>query len=135
MWSHDSVDGIKSALSTRFVMSASVKIRFERALDAIPTPVARLLKVPHYFNVVVKRPIGLHVEESDSRGVVVTRVTPELGAARSRRIEPGDQIVAMSASWGDQMWEVTSVESFVVGVRMRTDPQVRGCAYRFETLF
>lgn len=27
----------------------------------------------------------------------------------------------MSASWGDRMWEVHSVESFVVGVKMRTD--------------
>jgi hypothetical protein len=45
MWSHDSVDGIKSALSTRFVMSASVKIRFERSLLNIPTTIQRLLKV------------------------------------------------------------------------------------------
>lgn len=36
----------------------------------------------------------------------------------------GDQIVAMSASWGDQLWEVTSVEAFVVGVRMRSDSQL-----------
>ena len=33
----------------------------------------------------------------------------------------GDQIVAMSASWGDRLWEVNSVESFVVGVRTRRD--------------
>ena len=126
MWSHASVDGIKSALSTRFVMSASVKIRFERDMNTIPMPVLRLLKIPYNFNVVVRRPIGLHVEEAagDDRSVIVKRVSPELGAARTRRIEPGDQIVAMSASWGDRMWEVHSVESFVVGVRMRSDPQV-----------
>lgn len=126
MWSHASVDGIKSALSTRFVMSASVKIRFERDMNSIPMPVFRLLKIPYNFNVVVRRPIGLHVEEAtgDDKSVIVKRVTPELGAARTRRIEPGDQIVAMSASWGDRMWEVHSVESFVVGVRMRSDPQV-----------
>ena len=129
MWSHASVDGIKSALSTRFVMSASVKIRFERDMNTIPMPVLRLLKIPYNFNVVVRRPIGLHVEEAagDDKSVIVKRVSPELGAARTRRIEPGDQIVAMSASWGDRMWEVHSVESFVVGVRMRSDPQV--CMY------
>ena len=67
----------------------------------------------------------MHVEEGDDKSVVVKRLTPELGAARTRRIEVGDQIVSMSASWGDRMWEVNSVESFVVGVRLRTDTQVR----------
>ena len=62
-------------------------MRFERDLNAIPSAVARRLKVPYYFTVTVKRPIGLHVEEGDDHSVVVTRLTPELGAARSRRIE------------------------------------------------
>ena len=30
----------------------------------------------------------------------------------------------MSASWGDRMWEVTSVESFVLNVRTRRDSQL-----------
>lgn len=30
----------------------------------------------------------------------------------------------MSASWGDRMWDVNSVESFVVGVKMRSDSQL-----------
>ena len=32
--------------------------------------------------------------------------------------------MAMSASWGDRMWEVTSVESFVLNVRTRRDSQL-----------
>ena len=35
----------------------------------------------------VKRPIGLHVEEAEDKSVVVKRLTPELGAAKTRRIE------------------------------------------------
>ena len=45
------------------------------------------LQVPYYFNVLVKRPIGLHVEEAEDKSVVVKRLTPELGAAKTRRIE------------------------------------------------
>ena len=45
MWSHNTVDGVKSALSTRFVMSPSVKIRFERDINSIPPSIVRLLKV------------------------------------------------------------------------------------------
>ena len=40
----------------------------------------------------------------------------------------------MSASWGDRMWEVTSVESFVVGVRMRSDSQLTFKLKRFVPL-
>ena len=31
------------------------------------------------------------------------------------------QVVAMSASWGARMWDVFSVESFVIGVQTRTE--------------
>eukprot|EP01041_Mallomonas_annulata_P005488 gene5488-11035_t len=31
----------------------------------------------------------------------------------------------MSATWGDRMWDVRSVESFVVGVRMRSDVNIQ----------
>ena len=52
----------------------------------LPTPYP-YLQVPYYFNVLVKRPIGLHVEEAEDKSVVVKRLTPELGAAKTRRIE------------------------------------------------
>ena len=136
MWSHDTVEGVQSALNTRFVMSPTVTIRFERPLNVIPMEISEKIHVPYEYVVRIKRPIGLHVVEglvpslSDSqkeepnRAVLVQYIKPELGAARSRRIEVGDQIVAMSASWGDRLWSVNSVESFVVGVKMRTDKQL-----------
>mmetsp|Transcript_31628 Transcript_31628/g.45553 ORF Transcript_31628/g.45553 Transcript_31628/m.45553 type:complete len:1038 (+) Transcript_31628:41-3154(+) len=124
MWSHDSVDSVRSALSTRFVMSASVRMRLERALASIPPSLVPLLRVPSLSTVKLKRPIGLHVVEGPQKAVYVQYIKPSLGAARSRRVAVGDQIVAMSASWGDRMWEVTSVEAFVVGVRMRSDSQL-----------
>ena len=71
-------------------------------------------QVPYTTTVKLKRPIGLHVVEGPGHTVFVQSVKADLSAARSRRVEVGDQIVAMSASWGDRMWEVNSVESFVV---------------------
>lgn len=124
LWSHSSAEGVLSALNTRFVMSPTVTMRLERGLATIPDDVAALLQVPYMFTVRLKRPIGLHVVEGPGKAVYVQYIKPDLGAARSRRIEVGDQIVAMSASWGDKMWEVNNVESFVVGVRMRTDTQL-----------
>lgn len=124
MWTHESDESVKSALNTRFVMSPQVKMRLERTLDSVPEDVAEILRVPYVTTVRLKRPIGLHVVEGPGKTVFVQYIKPDLGASRSRRIEVGDQIVAMSASWGDRMWEVNSVESFVVGVKMRTDTQL-----------
>ena len=63
--------------------------------------------MPYTSTVKLKRPIGLHVVEGPGKQVYVQSVKAELSAARSRRVEVGDQIVAMSASWGDRMWEVS----------------------------
>lgn len=120
LWSHESATSVKSALNTRFVMNPTVIMRLERSLSDIPDEIESQLYVPYLFNVRLKRPIGLHVVEGPNKSVIVQYIKPELGASRSKRVEIGDQIVAMSASWGDNMWEVNSVESFVVGVKMRT---------------
>ena len=124
LWAHDSADSVKSALNTRFVMNPMVVIRFERSLSEIPETLISQLKVPYEFNVKVKRPIGLHVVEGPGKKVIVQFIKPEGGAARNKRLEVGDQIIAMSASWGDRMWEINCVESFVVGVNMRTSDQL-----------
>lgn len=124
MWAHDSAESVRSALSTRFVMSATVKMRLERSLQSIPEEIISDLRIPYYTVVKLKRPIGLHVTEGPGKTVFVQGIKPNLGAARSRRVEIGDQIIAMSASWGDRMWDVNSVDSFVVGVKMRRDPQL-----------
>ena len=124
IWAHESAFSVKSALNTRFVMSPTVVIRFERPFSSIPKTILPHLKVPYEFIVKLKRPIGLHVIEGNDHSVVVDYVKPDLGAARNKRIEVGDRITHMSASWGDRLWEVNSVESFIVGVKMRTTPSL-----------
>ena len=56
--------------------------------------------------------------EGPGKSVFVQYIKPELGAARSRRIEVGDQIVARTASWGDRMWEVSVTCHCVVKCNM-----------------
>lgn len=124
MWSHKSADSIKSALSTRFVMCSNVKIRFERRLNDIPETIRNSLLVPYTYTIPLRRPIGLHVVEGPQGGVYVQYIKPDMGAAKSRLVEVGDRVVAMSASWGDKMWDVKSVESFVIGVTNRKDSVV-----------
>eukprot|EP01035_Chromulina_nebulosa_P020959 gene20959-27163_t len=122
LWTHDSVDSIKSALSTRFVLYPTVKIRLERSLNLIPVELKHLILVPYITTVIVKRPLGLHVAEGEKSKVFIQHMKEDCGAAKTKRLEIGDQVVAMSASWGDQMWTITSVESFIMSVRMHTSP-------------
>lgn len=89
MWTHDSVEGIRSALNTRFVMSPTVRMRFERKLSSVPADLLPLLSVPFLFHVRVKRPIGIHVVEGVGKGVVVQYAKPGMGADLSGRIEVG----------------------------------------------
>jgi hypothetical protein len=73
-------------------MNSSVKFRLERSLDRIPEDIVDSLRVPYYTTVKLKRPIGLHVVEGADKGVYVKEIKPDLGAARSKRVEVGDQV-------------------------------------------
>lgn len=63
MWTHNSLESVKSTLSTRFVMSSTVRLRFERPLAAIPLEIRKHLQIPYVITMQLKRPIGLHVVE------------------------------------------------------------------------
>eukprot|EP01041_Mallomonas_annulata_P005489 gene5489-11036_t len=91
MWAHNSVEGIKSALNTRFVMSSTVKVRMERLLSTIAGDSLKNLQVPYSYDVKLKRPLGIHVIEGPQGGVFVQSIKPDLGAASSRLMEVGDQ--------------------------------------------
>lgn len=124
IWSHENAESVKAALNTRFVMSSTAKLRLTRRLADVPADIRSTLKIPYIYDVRLKRPIGLHVLEGPNKQVFVQEVKPDQGAARTKKINVGDQVLAMSASWGDRMWDVNSVESFVVGVKMRSDSQL-----------
>ena len=134
LWTHDTLEGVKSALSTRFVMSSTVRIRFRRLISTIDPALLSQLFLPKYLTARLKRPVGIHVVSGAQQllqservhipnlqptGVYVQSIKSNLGAARNRRLKVGDQIVALSATWGDRLWEVNSVDSFILSVQMR----------------
>ena len=124
LWFHGTVEGLVSALSTRFVMSSSVTLQLERPLSFIDNDLKNKLKIPLIQTVRIKRPIGIHVHEGSNKGVFIQYIKPGYGAALSNRVKIGDQVVGLSASWGDRLWDIDSVESFIVSVGMRSDPYI-----------
>lgn len=134
LWEHVTEESVRSALNTRFVMNSSVRLRLERPLNSIDTDKLSTLMVPYYYDVKIRRPLGLHVVEGPNKKVFVQGIKDEGGGARTKTIQIGDQVVSMSASWGDRMWDVNSVESFVVSIRMRSDPVLSFKMKRMMTL-
>lgn len=134
LWEHVTEESVRSALNTRFVMNSSVRLRLERPLASIDSEKLSTLMVPSYYDVKIRRPLGLHVVEGPNKKVFVQGIKDEGGGARTKAIQVGDQVVSMSASWGDRMWDVNSVESFVVSIRMRSDPVLSFRMKRMMTL-
>jgi hypothetical protein len=103
---HATQESVKAALATRFVVHSTVKLRLQRQLSSVPPELVQTLMVPYVYTVRVRRPLGLHVLEGPNKMVFVQEVKPDQGAAEQKIIQVGDQVVAMSASWGDRMWDV-----------------------------
>lgn len=97
---------MKAALATRFVVNSTVRLRLQRKIEAIPAELIASLLVPYTYNVRIRRPIGLHVLEGPNKKVYVEEIKEGQGASKTKTIEVGDEVVAMSASWGDRMWDV-----------------------------
>ena len=134
LWEHVTEESVRAALNTRFVMNSSAKLRLERPVSSIDQEKLGTLLVPYYYDVKLRRPLGLHVVEGPQKKVYVESIKADGGAAKTKTIEVGDQVVSMRASWGDRMWEVNSVESFVVSIRMRSDPTLSFRMKRLMTL-
>eukprot|EP00316_Scyphosphaera_apsteinii_P007974 CAMPEP_0119325100 /NCGR_PEP_ID=MMETSP1333-20130426/64988_1 /TAXON_ID=418940 /ORGANISM="Scyphosphaera apsteinii, Strain RCC1455" /LENGTH=819 /DNA_ID=CAMNT_0007332985 /DNA_START=217 /DNA_END=2676 /DNA_ORIENTATION=+ len=76
------------------------------------------------YEVVVPRPLGLQLEESPGRGVVVSLVL-ESGNAAQMGVQVGDIIIATSASVGSQMWDKKTLAGVQSAIQTRVDGQVR----------
>lgn len=131
MWTHEgsNVEDVKAALNARFLTSPKVIIHLERPLASIDPKLVPRLQAPYFYKATFKRPIGLHVVEGPNKKVYVQYIQPQLGAARSGMVCVGDEIVEMKSFWGNGLWEVTSVESFMKGVQQCTDSKL---TFRFK---
>ena len=120
-----------------FKTNSKAILRIKRPLSHIDDTIKETLLVPYSMNVKLRRPLGLFVrgiDQGSEKGVYIQAMKPGLGASKSKRLEAGDQIVAISASWGDRMWDISSVQSFVLGVEMRTFSDMYVTVKRFVPL-
>ena len=137
MWEKRTLAGVESAIRTR--VDGQVRLRLRRARKRPPPWSAPLVCT---YEVELSRPLGLALRQrpTSSEGaapaVEVAEVVPDSSAADDGRIEPGDLVLATSASVGDQMWQKSSLEGVTAAIstRLALCPTVRLRLQRTERL-
>lgn len=158
MWPKTTLDGIRSAISSRRVMSSSIKIQLQRGAGgttataaaagttaASSTATAEVSSVTDAtsaaatddslvteFELRLSRPLGINAEDGPDGYVVVTGLNPDgtNGANDLSSVQIGDRIVAVDSSLGSQMWPVSSVAGLVSACTSRLPKQT--VSLRFE---
>eukprot|EP00639_Heterosigma_akashiwo_P035895 CAMPEP_0194726378 /NCGR_PEP_ID=MMETSP0296-20130528/30939_1 /TAXON_ID=39354 /ORGANISM="Heterosigma akashiwo, Strain CCMP2393" /LENGTH=378 /DNA_ID=CAMNT_0039631329 /DNA_START=289 /DNA_END=1421 /DNA_ORIENTATION=+ len=123
LWPKSTMEGVVSALNTRFFLGLPCTLRLERPLAAELQEYKYRNRVTETYEVALAKPLGVEIEQGDPqlgrRGVYVKAVLPGGNADRLGLLAPGDRLVAVSASLGDRMWECGTVEGAVSAVTSR----------------
>lgn len=78
-------------------------------------------------NVEIKKPLGIVLEEDEKGNVYVASITPGGNAARTNKVNVGDQVVMCSATFGDEMWSTrgSGLYSVMNAVKVRQGDSIR----------
>eukprot|EP00803_Ostreobium_quekettii_P004328 evm.model.scf_823.4 EVM.evm.TU.scf_823.4 scf_823:18991-22323(+) len=71
-----------------------------------------------YIEVVLNKPLGLRFTRGADGGVYVTVSDPKLGET-DERIEVGDKVMQVSASFGDDVWDAKNFGQVMFAIRTR----------------
>lgn len=144
MWPKNSLDGIRSAISSRRVMSKDIRFEFRRypseanamaveeanAAANAATAGAVAPAGTEVFELTLSRPLGINADYDPATGyVLVTGLNGAPGASNPRNLDVlpslrvGDRIVAVDSSLGSQMWPVTSIAGLVSACTSRFPQQ------------
>jgi len=80
----------------------------------------------------IRKPLGLVLEEDERGNVYVASVNPGGNADKTRKVEVGDKIVMISATFGEELWSTRGVglASIMKAVQVRAAPS---CKVVFES--
>ena len=126
MWEKSTVAGVESAIRTR--IDGNIRLRLRRGTQRPPTWDAPLQWT---YDVELGRPLGLVLRDRARSGqaaaIEVAEVVAGSSAAADGRVRAGDLLLATSASFGEQMWQKSSLEGVTsaISTRLALNPTVR----------
>jgi len=124
MWPKSSLEGIRSAISSRKVISSSMQVEFQRAGTSVPD--AELVQE---FELSLSRPMGIHIEDTHDGYVQISGFTEDVPDFVTHNLRVGDRIIAVDSTLG-KMWPVSTVDGVVSSVTTRLPGQA--VQLRFE---
>jgi len=117
MWPKSSLEGIRSAISSRKVISSSMQVEFQRAGTFVPD--AELVQE---FELSLSRPMGIHIEDTHDGYVQISGFTEDVPDFVTHNLRVGDRIIAVDSTLG-KMWPVSTVDGVVSSVTTRLPGQ------------
>mmetsp|Transcript_12726 Transcript_12726/g.25465 ORF Transcript_12726/g.25465 Transcript_12726/m.25465 type:complete len:1100 (-) Transcript_12726:51-3350(-) len=130
LWPKSTLDGVRSAISSRKVISSSMDFEFRRlTVDKVEAESVQS------FELSLARPIGINVEDTDDGYVTVTGISDKASEVVANNIRIGDRVLSVESSIGGQMWDVYNTDGLTSAVTTRMPGQpVRIRFERVETI-
>jgi len=119
IWPKSTLDGVRSAVSSRKIMSSTMKFQFKRDGFSI-TSSDEIVKD---FEMSLMRPLGVNIADKEDGFVTVTGFTEKASMLVRERLMIGDRVVAVESSMGGNMWPVSNVNGAVSACTSRLPGQ------------
>ena len=124
MWPKSSLAAVQSALTSRAAMAN----KFTLELQTPVAVTARASKQDNRYELSIRRPTGLKMQDSADGYVVVTAIADNAPAMVRAAVQVGDHILAVDSAWGDRLWPVSTTE----GVMSACTSRMHGQAVRMR---
>jgi len=119
IWPKSTLDGVRSALSSRKIMSSSMKFQFKRAGFSITSTD----EIVQEFEMSLMRPLGVNIADKKDGYVHVTGFTEQASMLVRERLMIGDRVVAVESSMGGNMWPISNVNGAISACTSRLPGQ------------
>lgn len=119
LWPKSTLDGVRSAISSRKVLSSTMNFEFCRLASEMVDGVEDVQS----FELSLSRPIGINVEDADNGYVTITGISNKAAPAVKDNLSIGDRVVSVESSFGSKMWDVSSSDGLTSAVTGRLPGQ------------
>ena len=119
LWPKSTLDGVRSAISSRKVIVPSMDFEFRR----LGMEKGHGVENVQSFELALSRPIGINVEDTDDGYVTVMGISDKTAPVVKDNLRIGDRVVSVESSVGSQMWDVYSTDGLTSAVTSRLPGQ------------
>jgi len=119
MWPKSTLDGVRSAISSRKVMSSTMKFQLQRSSDTLLSET----ELVQEFELSLSRPMGINIEDTPDGYVRISGFTDDAPKKVTDKLQVGDRIIAADSSLGNKLWPISNVDGAVSAVTSRLPGQ------------